>query len=62
VAPALVELLSYLGEIEPDELDRMREMRRPVVRNHAGLEVGSLEASVHALRSPEAGVGAPRDG
>ena len=62
VAPAAIALLSHLGEIEPAELERMREMRHPVVRNHAGLEVGSLEASVRVLSSPGAGAGALRDG
>jgi len=62
VAPALVALLAHLGEIAPPELERMREMHRPVIRNHAGLEVGSLEASIRVLASPGAGVGASRDG
>ena len=61
VAPAVIALLSQLGEIEPAALERMREMRRPVIRNHAGLEVGSLEASVRVLASPEAGTAATRD-
>ena len=60
IGPAMIALLSQLGEIEPAELERMGEMRRPVVRNHAGLEVGSLETRLHVLT--EAGAGAPRDG
>jgi len=58
VAPALIGLLAQLGEIEPAELERMREMRRPVIRNYAGLEVGSLEAYLRVLPSATAGVGA----
>lgn len=60
IAPAMIALLSQLGEIEPAELERLREMRRPVIRNHAGLEVGSLETRVQVLS--EAGASAPRDG
>jgi L-asparaginase II len=62
VAPALVALLAHLGEIAPPELERMRELGHPVIRNSAGLEVGALETSIRVLASPGAGVGASRDG
>jgi L-asparaginase II len=61
VAPALVALLAHLEEIGPSDLERMREMIRPVVRNYAGLEVGSLEASLHAVPPSQAGVGVSRN-
>jgi len=60
VAPALIALLAQLGEIAPADLERMREMRRPVIRNYAGLEVGSIEADVRVLS--EAGARASTDG
>lgn len=62
VAPAVVALLAHIGEIAPPELERLREMRRPVVRNHAGLEVGSLETSIQVLPPPDPGTCAARDG
>jgi L-asparaginase II len=62
VAPALFALLSHLGEIEPADRERMREMRRPVIRNHAGLEVGALEATLTVLPGAGAETGAARHG
>jgi L-asparaginase II len=58
VVPAVVALLEYLGEIAPAELERMHEMRRPVIRNYSGVEVGSIEADVRVLSE----AGAPRNG
>jgi L-asparaginase II len=61
VAPALIALLSHLGEIQPGDRERMREMRRPVIRNHAGIEVGALEATLTVLPAAAAEAGAPRN-
>ena len=62
LGPALVALLERLGEIAPSDLPRLRELRRPVVLSHAGLEVGCLEAAVVELPSPAPVSGATRNG
>ena len=49
IAPATVALLEQLGELRDDELERLATSRRPVITNHAGLEVGTLEAVVKVL-------------
>jgi len=46
IAPATLALLEQLGEITDGELKRLAASRRPVIHNHAGLEVGALEAVV----------------
>lgn len=46
VAPATLALLEQIGAIEPDELERLRSSRRPVLRNHAGTEVGVLDVTI----------------
>ena len=48
-APATLALLELLGELSADELAGLGDARRPVVKNHAGLEVGLLEAVVEVL-------------
>jgi hypothetical protein len=42
-------LLDQLGGLDADEMARLVDLRRPVFRNHAGLEVGSLTAEVRVL-------------
>jgi L-asparaginase II len=49
MAPATLAVLERLGELRDDVLGRLVDSRRPVIRNHAGLEVGSLEAVVKVL-------------
>lgn len=49
VAPAVLALLEHAGAIREDELERLAAWRRPVVRNHAGLEVGAVVARVETL-------------
>lgn len=49
IPPASLALLEYLGELTDDELERLAASRRPVTTNHAGLEVGALEAVVKVL-------------
>ncbi len=49
LAPATLALLEHLGELSDGEREALRASRRPVVTNHAGLEVGELEA---VLRVP----------
>jgi L-asparaginase II len=49
LGPAALATLEQLGELSPADLERMPEWHRPVVKNHAGLEVGSLEASIKVL-------------
>jgi L-asparaginase II len=49
VGPATLAVLELLGELDAPALERLHEFRRPIVHNHAGLEVGSLEAVVQVL-------------
>jgi L-asparaginase II len=49
LAPATLALLEHLGDLSDGERARLGESRRPLVRNHAGLEVGALEAVVEEL-------------
>jgi L-asparaginase II len=49
IAPATLALLEQLGELKDDELERLATSRHPVITNHAGLEVGRLEAVVKVL-------------
>ena len=49
VGPATLALLEHLGELSGDERAFLGESRRPVVLNHAGLEVGALEAVIRVL-------------
>jgi L-asparaginase II len=53
LGPAVVRLLEHLGELSGDEAARLDAWREPVVRNHAGLEVGRIAARVTSL-SPAA--------
>jgi L-asparaginase II len=49
VGPATLALLEQLGDLAPAELSALAETRRPIVHNHAGMEVGSLEPVVRVL-------------
>ncbi|HYM80931.1 MAG TPA: asparaginase [Candidatus Limnocylindria bacterium] len=49
LSAATVALLEHLGELSPEELDRLSASRRPVLHNDAGTEVGALEASVQVV-------------
>ncbi|HEY2954409.1 MAG TPA: asparaginase [Candidatus Eisenbacteria bacterium] len=53
VAPAVIALLEQIGEIGAADRERLRDLARPVLRNHAGLEVGFLETSIR-VASPAA--------
>lgn len=46
VAPAVIALLVRLGLLSESERGRLEAHARPVVRNDAGLEVGSIEADL----------------
>ena len=46
LAPATVALLEQLEELTAAERSALSGSRQPVVRNHAGLEVGTIEAVV----------------
>jgi L-asparaginase II len=48
VGPAAVALLEHLGVVTEAERERLADARRPVLRNHAGREVGWLAAVVRA--------------
>ena len=61
LGPAVVALMDRLGEIEPSFSDRLGELRRPPITNHAGLEVGFLEASVQTLPASDPVSAAVRD-
>ena len=49
IGPALMGLLDQLGALDAGENAKFADLRRPVIRNHAGLEVGSLTAEVRVL-------------
>jgi len=46
LSSATVALLEHLEELTPGERSALSASRRPVVTNHAGLEVGTIEAVV----------------
>jgi len=39
----VIDLLHRLGVLSAEELSQLADLRRPVLRNHRGLEVGDLE-------------------
>jgi L-asparaginase II len=49
LAPATLALLDHLGELSETERTGLEAFRRPVIMNHAGVEVGALEAVVRVL-------------
>lgn len=49
LAPATLALLEHLGELSDGERSELRSFRRPVVMNHAGAEVGALEAVIRVM-------------
>jgi len=49
IPPAAIALLEQWGVLSEIELERLDAVRRPRVRNHAGIEVGRLEAVVESL-------------
>ena len=49
MAPAVIAVLQQLGELTEGDLERLGELRRPVLRNHRGDAVGVVEASVEIL-------------
>jgi L-asparaginase II len=51
VGPATVALLEQLGELPAAELAQLPDWRRPLIHNHAGVEVGALEAVVRVPAS-----------
>lgn len=48
VGPAVIELLDQLGVLSDAERAKLDALRRPVLRNVAGLDVGRIEAAVRA--------------
>jgi L-asparaginase II len=48
VGPAVIEVLDHLGVLTEEERTRLAALRRPALRNVAGLEVGRIEATVRA--------------
>ena len=46
MAPATLAVLEQLGELSDGERSGLEASRRPVITNHAGLEVGALEAVI----------------
>ena len=49
VAAATLALLEQLEALSRVELERLARLRRPVITNHAGHEVGVLEAAIRVL-------------
>jgi len=54
VGPALLALLGHLDLVDASVVAGLGDGARPVLRNHAGLEVGAIEAAVLELE-PAAG-------
>jgi L-asparaginase II len=54
LGPALLALLGHLDLVDASLVARLGDGSRPVLRNHAGLEVGAIEAAVLELE-PAAG-------
>jgi L-asparaginase II len=53
VSPAVIALLEHAGHLGSTEITALEAWRRPVLHNHAGLEVGVIEARLEAC-SPAA--------
>jgi L-asparaginase II len=49
MGPAVLGVLEHLGQLSEAGLERLAEWRRPRLRNHSGLHVGFLEATIEAL-------------
>lgn len=49
VGPAVIAALESLGALDLAERKKLEPWRRPVVSNHAGVEVGWIEAHVHPV-------------
>ena len=49
VGPALMGLLDHLEGLTMDDVAKLADLRRPVIRNYVGNEVGSLTAEVRVL-------------
>jgi len=49
LGPAMLALLDHLGFFADDGGTRVADLRRPVIRNHTGLEVGALTAEARVL-------------
>ena len=48
LAPAVIALLQQLGELADGDRERLGELSRPTLRNHARREVGTIEAVIEA--------------
>ena len=51
VAPAVIEVLDHLGLLSEPERARLEALRRPRLRNAAGMDVGRIEAGIRVLSS-----------
>ena len=49
IGPALMGLLDHLEGLTMDDVAKLADLRRPVIRNHVGHEVGSLTAEIRVL-------------
>jgi len=47
--PAAIALLEQLGFLHESEREQLESLRQPQLRNHAGLEVGRIEAQIEVL-------------
>jgi L-asparaginase II len=50
LGPAAVAVLEHLDALGEEEARRLAEVARPSVRNHAGREVGRLEARLEGAK------------
>jgi L-asparaginase II len=49
IGPVLMGLLEHLEWLTTDDLAKLADLRRPVIRNHVGAEVGTLTAEIRVL-------------
>ena len=49
LGPAAVTVLEHVGALAGEDPARLESLRRPVLRNHVGLEVGRIEARLDAV-------------
>ena len=50
VAPAMLSLLQSAGAFNDDEIEKLKEIREPVLKNHAGLEIGHIKTFMNEDR------------
>ena len=62
IGPAAVALLEHLEALSAEGRSALEDVARPVVRNHADLEVGVLEVSIRRLEPSAPAMAGPKGG